>query len=132
MKRIISHPRLDTELHLFHDLSDRELEFCYASARGLVLPSIAEGFGLPIVEALMRGLPVLASDLPVFREVAGANIEYFGLADPAELAAKIRAMTHRPKEPARQTDKCWQTWAETTMQLIDKCLMRLTGRAQLA
>ena len=53
--------------------SDDELAVHLASARALLFPSLVEGFGLPLVEALGMGVPVIASDLPVFREI-GADI----------------------------------------------------------
>jgi glycosyltransferase involved in cell wall biosynthesis len=53
--------------------SDEELAVQLASARALLFPSVVEGFGLPLVEALRMGVPVIASDVPVFREI-GANI----------------------------------------------------------
>ena len=53
------------------DCSDEDLAAHLASARALLFPSMAEGFGLPLLEALGAGVPVLASDLPVFRELAG-------------------------------------------------------------
>jgi glycosyltransferase involved in cell wall biosynthesis len=56
--------------------SDEELANHLASARALVFPSLAEGYGLPLVEALGMGVPVIASDLPVFREIAGAVPTY--------------------------------------------------------
>jgi glycosyltransferase involved in cell wall biosynthesis len=53
--------------------SDSQLSDHLASARALLFPSLAEGYGLPLVEALGIGVPVIASDLPVFREI-GADI----------------------------------------------------------
>lgn len=68
------------------DASDEELSYAYRNATALVFPSWTEGFGLPIVEALGVGLPVLASDTEIHREVAGSHAGYFPLADAAELA----------------------------------------------
>lgn len=51
-------------------VSDRGLLRLLANARGLLMPSFAEGYGLPVVEALSLGTPVIASDIPVFREVS--------------------------------------------------------------
>jgi glycosyltransferase involved in cell wall biosynthesis len=65
------------------DCSDDELARHLASARALLFPSLAEGFGLPLIEALAAGLPAIASDLPVFREICGNVPEYLGSADVA-------------------------------------------------
>jgi glycosyltransferase involved in cell wall biosynthesis len=51
--------------------SDEELAGHLSSARALLFPSFAEGYGLPLIEALAAGIPVIASDLPVFREIGG-------------------------------------------------------------
>jgi glycosyltransferase involved in cell wall biosynthesis len=50
--------------------SDSELEYHLRTARALLFPSLVEGFGLPLIEALGLGTPVIASDLPVFREIS--------------------------------------------------------------
>jgi glycosyltransferase involved in cell wall biosynthesis len=60
---------------------DTELAEHLASARALLFPSFAEGYGLPLIEALAAGVPVIASDLPVFRELCGAIPTY---ADPTD------------------------------------------------
>jgi glycosyltransferase involved in cell wall biosynthesis len=64
--------------------SDGELTQHLASARALLFPSLAEGYGLPLVESLGLGVPVLASNLPVFREIAGTVPTYL---DPLNGAA---------------------------------------------
>lgn len=87
--RIRSHPRYGRNLFLFNDLSDAELDYCYRHARAFLFPSKAEGYGLPIVEALSYGLPVMASDIPIHREVGGSCCGYFDLSDAAGLAQEI-------------------------------------------
>jgi len=86
LERIRHHREFGRRLFLFHDLTDRELHYSYEHARALILPSRAEGFGLPVVEALSLGCPVWASDLPVFREVGGEFCRYFDLGSPEALA----------------------------------------------
>lgn len=67
---------LEDRQKLFHfhaQVSDRELGRLYANARAVVFPTIAEGCGLPLLEALWRGVPCVCSDLPVLRENAAAG-----------------------------------------------------------
>ena len=66
-----------------NDCSDEELAAHLASAQALLFPSLAEGYGLPLIEALQMGVPVLASDLPVFREIAGTVPAYLNPLDKA-------------------------------------------------
>ena len=66
--------------------ADGELATWLHHAQALLFPSFAEGYGLPLVEALSQGVPVIASDLPVFREIAGDTPDYVGpleLIDPS-------------------------------------------------
>ncbi len=62
----------------------------YDAAQCLLAASEAEGFGLPLIEAAQHGLPVMARDIPVFREVAGDHAFYFDGTDPEHLADAIR------------------------------------------
>jgi glycosyltransferase involved in cell wall biosynthesis len=68
------------------DATDADLQYAYRRSRCLIFPSFAEGFGLPIVEALAQGLPVIASDIPVHREVGNDHAMYIPLGDPDHLA----------------------------------------------
>jgi glycosyltransferase involved in cell wall biosynthesis len=65
-------------------LSDTAIGSLLSQARALLLPSFAEGFGLPLAEALASGVPVICSDIPVFREVGGEVPDYL---DPLDLFA---------------------------------------------
>lgn len=73
----------------FPSASDQVLERLYKLAKLVLVASRGEGFGLPIVEAAMRGVTVLARDLPVFREVGGTGIIYFSGDDGDSLAQEI-------------------------------------------
>ena len=63
-------------------VDDKRLRTLIAGAQGLVLPSLYEGFGIPIIEAQALGTPVFCSDIPVFREVSGGFAHFF---DPLEV-----------------------------------------------
>lgn len=88
--RLRSHPELGRRLFWLEHVRDAQLSALYAHAEVLVMASHGEGYGLPVVEALSRGLPVLARDLPVFREIAGSAAGFFAAPqqnDPAWGAA---------------------------------------------
>lgn len=73
-------------------VSDEEYAARLASARVLATASRDEGFGLPVVEAMAAGTPVAVSDIPVFREVAGEDAEYFDPGSPTEAARALLAL----------------------------------------
>ena len=87
--------RLDTDTKVrghvieLNDCSDRDLARRMASARALLFPSLAEGYGLPLVEALGSGVPVIASDVPVFREIGGDIPKFVDASASAEWIAAI-------------------------------------------
>ena len=90
-KRIRSHPEHGGKLLWLDDVSDRELAAIYDGCAGVVIASYAEGFGLPLVEALEHAKPVLARDLAVFRPHEGNGVRYFPAdGDTTVLAGVIR------------------------------------------
>jgi glycosyltransferase involved in cell wall biosynthesis len=72
------------------DASDEEVDALYRGATALVLPSVYEGFGFTPLEAMARGCPVLASDIPALREVSGDGALLLPLGDEDAWAAAIR------------------------------------------
>lgn len=81
---------------------DDELARLLAGARALLMPSFAEGFGLPLIEALEIGTPVIASDLPVFREIAGDIPTYLPSWDGVGWERTIGEFIGDPPERQRQ------------------------------
>ncbi len=85
-----------------NDCGDAEMARYIAGAKALLMPSFAEGFGLPVVEALQLGTPVIASDLPVFREIAGDIPLYLDPTDGAGWEQAIVGFLGRSTERDRQ------------------------------
>jgi alpha-1,2-rhamnosyltransferase len=129
MKRIQNHPKLNRGLWVFHDLSDIELHYAYQHCSGVLLPSIVEGFGLPIVESLWHGRKTFASDTPIHREVGGKHCEYFQLHDAQSLVIAIQAWesaqnTATPHLATNSTPQRFMptTWRQSASQLLDAVL----------
>jgi glycosyltransferase involved in cell wall biosynthesis len=96
---------------------DEHLAAIYSGARALVFPSDDEGFGLPTVEALACGTPVVASDLPVLREILGDRATFIESGDlEGLLAAGVAARRPAPKPPPWT----WQDAARATWQVYEQ------------
>ena len=79
-------------------VDEHEKATLIAEAHGLIMPSLAEGFGIPIIEALAANTPVLCSDIAVFREVAGDLADYFDPFSTDSIAASITRVLTRQEE----------------------------------
>ncbi len=110
--RIQRHGELGHRLFMINDATDDELTYAYGNARGLVFPSTHEGYGLPIAEALGRGLRVLASDTPVHREVGGEACTYFPLDSASTLADLLLAPAAERGSGASFRQCTWQESCE--------------------
>ncbi len=89
VERLRSHPEQGRRMLTLFDASDAEVDCLYQRSRALLFPSLMEGFGLPLVEARARGCPVIASDLPVFIELADAGVTLFDRFAPEALEAAV-------------------------------------------
>ena len=116
-----SHRELGKRLFWLPGADDAMLSRIYASATVLLAGSTGEGFGLPLIEGAMKNLPIIARDLPVFREVAGENAFYFEGASGTALASALRNwldLHARGKAPSSAGMK-WLTWQESACQLFE-------------
>ncbi|MDY3552141.1 glycosyltransferase family 1 protein [Gemmata sp. JC717] len=114
----------------FANLSREQLAELYRRAGAVLVPSEAEGFGLPVIEALACGAAVVASDLPVLREVGGEAVVYRPVADvPAWADAVSRVLSGAdlaPSREARLTRAALYSWREHARVIADAYL-RLAG-----
>jgi glycosyltransferase involved in cell wall biosynthesis len=104
-------------------LSTPGLRKVLRGARGLLMPSLAEGFGLPIIEALASKIPVIASDLPAHREVGAHHVIYI---DPQDAAKWVRVICLVGDDTATATDRVlgyqprtWDDYANDVMPFIE-------------
>ena len=116
-----AHPEHGRHLFWFNDASDELLQRLYAESTALVAASYGEGFGLPLIESAAHGLPVIARDIPVFREVAGEHAYYFHNTYAEPLAEEIRAWLalNEKNEAPTSIGMPYLTWAESSRQLRD-------------
>lgn len=129
--RIESHPELGYRLHLLTDANDADLRQVFYRADCMVCCSIAEGFGLPVVEGLSHGLHVFASDIPVFREVGGDACSYFSLESPGELADNLEQWAEAYSRGEHEFDPIdWPDWEESTRSFRD-AVRDLLPRAEI-
>ncbi|WP_425913252.1 glycosyltransferase [Pseudomonas sp. GWSMS-1] len=127
IKQLRQHPQLGQRLFWLNDVSDELLEKVYTTADGLLAASLDEGFGLPLIEAAQKGLPILARDIPVFREVAGEHACFFHADQAGELAEAIDAWQRGGFRPA-SSSMPWQTWQQSANNLQQ---IMLRNREQL-
>jgi len=91
-KRIILQKSLDSRIHLIQNAPRSDLPGLFNAACVLLYPSLHEGFGLPPLEAMACGVPVVCSDIPVFREILADAAMFFPWRDEASMARAIENM----------------------------------------
>lgn len=109
----VSAPDRVTGIEATGRLAPSDMQDQYAKADALVFPSLAESYGLPIVEAMWLGLPVLCADLPYARDLCGNEAIYFAPKDALSLQGAV-AELHR-----RLQDGWWPDWTEQLRRIPD-------------
>lgn len=111
----------DTEKVLFTgNINDKELYAWYKGAFALVMPSYYEGFGLPLIEAMHFNLPIICSDIPIFREICKDQVLYFNPHDPSDICQKMNEILHVPTPHYQK----WYKWSDTAQE-IEKIFQKL-------
>ena len=116
--RIRQHPQFERLLFWLEDVDDHALHAAYRHCRLVIVPSLAEGYGLPLDEALALGSPVLARNIAVFGRHIDRRISYFAEhADAASIADAIIAAHSAAHGPRRMAPL--RQWEETARQVAN-------------
>lgn len=119
VKQIQKHPQKDNLLFWLQGTSDEYLEKIYDVSTCLIAASQGEGFGLPLIEAARHKIPIIARDIPVFREVASEHAYYFKGEQPESVVNAVSHwlnLYHDGQHP-KSDDIVWLTWFESATEL---------------
>ncbi len=127
---------VSARVHVLGPVSEHDKAWYYAHCEAFVFPSLAEGFGLPVIEAMHHGKPVFASTLTSLPEVAGDAAYYFEHFEPDHMAAVLArglrefAASDGPARVRRHAQQfSWEKAAAAYLALYRRCLGQ-AGRAQ--
>jgi len=116
--RILDHYEFGNRLQWFQSISDTELVYLYKNCHYLIQGSIAEGFGLPVVEAASYGLSSICSDIPVLREITQGKAKYFDTKDSGHLAKILKETVKKDKVFCTFRPETWNASARRTINLL--------------
>ncbi|MFT4060515.1 MAG: glycosyltransferase family 1 protein [Legionella sp.] len=119
---IKKHPQYGKHLFWLSDISDEFLEQLYQGACALIFASLGEGFGLPLIEAAQKKLPLIIRDIPVFKEIAEEHAFYFHGEAPENIEQAINewfvlfAQNKHPKSEGMR----WLNWGQSVSMLLQQ------------
>jgi glycosyltransferase involved in cell wall biosynthesis len=130
-KRLEEENALSERIIFYGKATDRELANLYTNAIALVMPSLMEGFGLPVLEAMSLRCLVVCSDIPAFREIAANSAIYFNPEDANDIKETMKSVYLNNEkykaeklEPAfkRSQKYSWKKAAEETLNVYENSL----------
>lgn len=116
---------LTQKVVLLSGISNSELQWCYRNCQVLLAPSIVEGFGLPVAEALLAGCRVVCSDIASFRELGGHHCRYVQIGNGTEeaFATAVRlSLREQRQAPVAFPKLCASTIAQEYMALYRRLI----------
>ncbi|PIP75013.1 MAG: hypothetical protein CO135_02120 [Candidatus Levybacteria bacterium CG_4_9_14_3_um_filter_35_16] len=132
LKEKVSRMKLSNRIIFRENVTDEELAKLYKNAIALIMPSLMEGFGLPVLEAMANKCLVLASDIPALHEICGKNAIFFDPDDPEKIFKKINFVYLNKSDRKIKIliqrafnhvfDFSWQKVAEKTLEAYESCL----------
>ncbi len=128
LRALASTSQIDDRVTFLDHVPDVELEGLWELADCAAFPTKAEGFGLPVIEAMERGVALACSDIPVLREVGGDIPRYFPVDDPVACAAAIMDCIYGEDRRSAGRDRAagftWSSAAEMTMGAYGRAMQR--------
>lgn len=132
LKNYIHEKGVDTRVTVHGYLAPDKLTKLFKNARAYVFPSLAEGFGIPGLNAMAAGVPLIASDIPVFREIYQDAAYYFNPQDSKDIANKIKKVIENKnlqaelvKKEKNQVKKySWGKMAKQTLSIYEGSLSK--------
>ncbi len=118
-------------------VSDTELNVLYSEVFCMVQPSLHEGFGLPVLEAMSAGVPAVVSDIAVFREIYMKGVFYFDSTSASSLAKAIKTLSslapakksqHLKKAKEIASSYSWEKTTQETLRAINECFVKTRRR----
>ncbi len=116
--RLDQSPMMGKSVFELPGLSDGAVAALLQQARALLFPSLAEGFGLPVLEAAVLGTPVIANDLPIYREFAGDYPIYLDVENPARWQQQVEQLARENRKPKSFLAKL-PTWEQHFTQVFE-------------
>jgi glycosyltransferase involved in cell wall biosynthesis len=120
--------QIKDSVRLFTNIETQDLVYLYKNAEALIHPSLYEGFGLPLLEATYFNLPVIASNIDVFKEILGDSYLSFDPQSPADIAEKIgrfvrdKSIVHPPTKEDLVNKFSFRKMTEQTLSIYEKLL----------
>lgn len=128
LRALVRELGMDARVRFVGYVSDDDLEGLWSLASCAAFPTLGEGFGIPVLEALAHGVPVACSRLPVLEEVGGALPHYFDPHDPADAARAIREaladVDTAALGPVHAAGYTWSAAAQLTYETYEQALAR--------
>jgi len=124
LSRVLA-PWNQNNLQILSNLNDSELLRVYQDASLLITPSLMEGYGLVGLESLMVGTPVVASNIPVYREVYGQRVTYFDPHSSQDLVRAIKSALKKDRPKPLDFPRTWDDVARDIAEVINARSHRL-------
>jgi glycosyltransferase involved in cell wall biosynthesis len=133
LSRLVRTERLERQVHFLGVISRQEVLAFYQYALMVPLPSLHEGYGLPLLEALQQGCPVACADIPAFRELlenSSEGVLFFDPRDPVSIANAIVLTITRRQEFRERQRQAYQGIAQRDWHAVAKDFLRIFEEAQ--
>lgn len=135
LELLVRNQHVSYKILFLGEVSNSNLKEWFSHAEIFILPSLSEGFGIPGLEAMSMGCPVIASDLPVFHEIYGDAAGYFNQLDAHSIASAIHNVSRNHQIRDRlisnglfQVKKySWNKMAADTLKIYESCIGLRSG-----